>query len=384
MTFLIAKQSSHECNMTKTIEVPSWQGLGLSKPILDLVAQAGFTQPTPVQLKVIPEILNGVDLMVSAQTGTGKTAAFVLPLVEKLQGRKGTYVVVLSPSREIALQTHAVFETFGTPLGIRSIALIGGIEMREDIKTLATYPQIIVATPGRLCDHLDRGNIWLDYIEWVVLDEADRMLDMGFSDQLNRVLQDVPKSRQSLLFSATLPPTVDRLAKNILHEPLRIQIGKPVSAATTVDQKFVFLEERAKVSRLQNLLNQEKGSVMIFVRSKLGAGKLWRSLRSRGFYEATQMHSDMRQRDREQSLEDFKQGKFRVMIATDVVGRGIHVEGVAHVVNFDLPMDPSDYVHRIGRTGRAGSTGRSTTFVTPRDRQSLQEIEALIGTKARR
>jgi superfamily II DNA/RNA helicase len=365
--------------MSNPLPPTTWEALGLSEQIRSLIEKAGFASPTPVQQQVIPVFNEGVDLMVSAQTGTGKTAAFVLPLVERLMNRKGTYVVVLAPSREIALQTHEVFQTFGAPLGVRSIALIGGIEMKEDAKALETYPHVIVATPGRLCDHLDRGNIWLDYVEWVVLDEADRMLDMGFSDQLNRILQDTPSSRQTLLFSATLPPTVDRLAQKILKDPKRIQIGRPTSTATTVDQRFIFTDERGKLFKLLHLLGGEKGSTMIFVRSKLGASQLWRTLRSRGIYDATQMHSDMRQRDREQSLEDFKAGQFRIMIATDVVGRGIHVEGVAHVVNYDLPMDAADYVHRIGRTGRAGQTGTSTTFVTPRDEPSLREIEALTG-----
>ncbi len=368
----------NDSGATPTQENP-WNSLGLHSDLLSLVQKAGFEQPTPVQAKSIPLALEGKDLMVSAQTGTGKTAAFCFPMIEKLRGREGTYGLVLAPSREIALQTQAVLDQFGLPLGIRSAVLIGGIDIRHDEKALATYPQILVATPGRLCDHLDRGNIWLSYLEFVVLDEADRMLDMGFSDQLNRILQDTPSTRQTLLFSATIPDPVAKLAHKILQNPERVQIGKPVSAAKTVDQHFIFTDEALKMRELQKIIREEPGTIFIFTRSKDGASRLWRSLRSRGFYDATHLHSDLRQCDREQSLEDFKAGKYRVMIATDVIGRGIHVDGVAHVVNYDLPRDASDYVHRIGRTGRADATGKATSFVTPRDKLVLGQIERLLG-----
>lgn len=370
--------------MSDTKENPaSWDTLGLNPELLQRVEEAGFLSPTPVQVQAIPLALQGQDLMVSAQTGTGKTAAFVLPMIQKLKGREGTYGLILAPSREIALQVQTVMESLGLPLGVRSIALIGGIDMRLDEQALNTYPHVIVATPGRLCDHLERGNIWLDYLEFVVLDEADRMLDMGFSDQLNRILRDTPSSRQTLLFSATLPPPVERLAQKILSQPKRIQIGKAVSPAKTVDQRFIFTDEGAKLRVLLRLIHDEPGSIFIFTRSKDGATQLWRSLRSRGFYDATHLHSDLRQRDREQSLEDFKAGKYRVMIATDVIGRGIHVDGVAHVVNYDLPRDAADYVHRIGRTGRADSQGKATSLITPRDRLALQNLEKLLGRPIR-
>ncbi len=357
----------------------SWQLMGLHTDLLEIIQKAGFEMPTPVQEKTIPLIFNGSDLMVSAQTGTGKTAAFVLPLVMKLKNREGTLALVLAPSREIAIQTQTVLETFGIPLGVRSVALIGGIDMKIDEKALNSYPQIIVATPGRLCDHLERGNIWLNYLEVVVLDESDRMLDMGFSDQLNRILEDTPSTRQTLLFSATFSKSVEGLARKILKKPHRLQIGKVQSPAETVNQRFLFTNDSSKLRVLKKLIHEEPGTIFIFTRSKERTSHLWRSLRSHGFYDATHLHSNLRQCDREQALEDFKNGKYRVMIATDVIGRGIHVDGVALVVNFDLPRDAEDYIHRIGRTGRADKQGTSITLVTPQDKLALKKIERLLG-----
>ena len=357
----------------------TWDELDLSPELLKLIQDAGFVHPTPVQAESIPMGLDGSDLIVSAQTGTGKTMAFCVPLIERCKGRQGTYALVLAPTREIALQTQAALTQFGAPLGIVSISLIGGTPLKNDEVELRKYPQIIVATPGRICDHLERGNIWLEYLEVLVLDEADRMLEMGFADQLNRILKETPENRQTLLFSATFTPTVEKLAHKILYQPHRIQIGGKAKAAKSVDQLFLFVEEDHKFSELQHLLYEERGTIFIFCRSKESAAKLWRSLRNRGFHEATQLHSDLSQTVREEALKDFKDGKYRVLIATDVVGRGIHVDEVAHVINFDIPRDADDYIHRIGRTGRAESTGKATTLVTPRDHLTLKKIEAVIG-----
>lgn len=358
---------------------PTWESLGLSEAALELIRTAGFTHPTPVQAQTLPYALEGEDLVASAQTGSGKTASFVLPMVEKFAGREGTFGVILAPTRELAQQTQQTIEMFGKPRGVRSIVLIGGVDMKLDAQAISTYPQIIVATPGRLCDHLDRGNIWLDYVEVVVLDEADRMLDMGFADQLSRIMSEVPENRQTLLFSATMPPGVEKLAQKILYNPRRVKIGAPVSAAKTVEQRLIWMKEESKNRELRRLLREEPGSIIVFTRSKDGATRVWRSLHSAGVYDATYIHSDRLQSHREQALAEFKEGKYRVLIATDVAGRGIHVDGVAHVVNYDLPREPEDYVHRIGRTGRAGQTGKATSFVTPRDRGLLRLIERTIG-----
>ncbi|MGK5083216.1 DEAD/DEAH box helicase [Bdellovibrionota bacterium FG-1] len=357
----------------------NWDFLGLSPQSLEVIAKAGYTKPTAVQVQGIPIALEGKDLIASAQTGTGKTATFVLPMIEAFVGRKGTFGLVLAPTREIAQQIDATIKVLGGPLGIESIVLIGGVNMRHDAIALQSYPQIIVATPGRLCDHLDRGNIWLDYIEIVVLDEADRMLDMGFSDQLARITSDLPRQRQTLLFSATITPTVRRLAEKILYQPQSVNIGKPLTAAISVEQRVLFVAEESKNRELHRILRKEPGSVIVFTRSKDGATRVWRSLHSAGFYDATYIHSDRLQSHREQALAEFKEGKYRILIATDVAARGLHIDDVSLVINYDLPMEAEDYVHRIGRTGRAGATGRALTFVTPRDRRGLNDIERLLG-----
>lgn len=359
----------------------TWDSLGLSSATLELISKAGYDRPTPIQAESIPLALDGKDLIASAQTGTGKTASFVLPLVERIAGKEGTLGLILAPTREIAQQTQAVLETFGAPRGVRSIVLIGGVDMKQDEAGIRSYPQVIVATPGRLCDHLDRGNLWLDFIQMVILDEADRMLDMGFADQLSRIMQDVPSTRQTMVFSATFSPPVEKLARKILFEPERVAIGKTSSAAKTVEQKILWIREDSKDRELRHLLREEQGTIIVFTRSKDGASRLWRSLHSRCIYDATVIHSDRRQQDREQALADFKSGKYRILIATDVAGRGIHVDDVAHVINYDLPMEPEDYVHRIGRTGRIGATGRATSFATGRDRGIVHQIEKLLGYK---
>ena len=358
---------------------PEWSSLGLSSGALSLVLKAGYLHPTPVQAESIPLALKGDDLIASAQTGTGKTASFVLPMVERFASKSGTFGLILCQTREIAQQTQATLEIFGTPRGLRSIVLIGGIDMKIDAAALQTYPQVIVATPGRLCDHLDRGNIWLDFIQMVVLDEADRMLDMGFSDQLSRIMQEVPRERQTLVFSATFPPTVERLASKILHNPKRVAIGKSMSSLPTIDQRLIWMTEESKNRELMRLFRDQKGSIIVVTRSKDRAPRLWRSLHSRGMYEVSYLHSDRVQADREQVLVDFKEGKYRILIATDVAGRGIHVDGIAHVINYDLPMEPEDYIHRIGRTGRQGEVGKATTFVTTRDRALIRSIEKILA-----
>jgi ATP-dependent RNA helicase RhlE len=361
------------------LEELNWQSLKLSSASLELISKAGFASPTPIQSQTIPIALEGHDVIASAQTGTGKTASFVLPMVERFFGREGTFGLILAPTREIAQQIQATLEIFGTPQKIRSIVLIGGVDMKIDVKGLQTYPQIIVATPGRLCDHLDRGTLWLDFIEVVVLDEADRMLDMGFSAQLARIMEEVPAKRQTMLFSATISTEVGRLANKILHDPRKVNVGKSQSAAGGVEQRVIWMEEAAKTRELRRLLREETGSIIVFTRSKDGATRVWRSLHSAGIYDATYIHSDRLQSHREQALAEFKEGKYRILIATDVAGRGIHVDAVAHVVNYDLPLDADSYVHRIGRTGRAGSTGKSTTFATARDRRLIGDIEKLLG-----
>ncbi len=356
----------------------TWSDLQISESTQTLLLQAGYTFPTTIQAMSIPHALAGKDVIASAQTGTGKTASFVVPLVERFAGKEGTFGLILCPTREIAQQTQATLELLAAPRGIRSAVLIGGVQMRHDEQALKTYPQILVATPGRLCDHLDRGNIWLDFIEIVILDEADRMLDMGFSQQLNRILTEVPTKRQTLLYSATFSPSIEKLARQNMQDPARIAIEASKASTPKIEQRFIWTTEEKKIQQLRYLLNEEPGTVIIFTRSKDRATHLWRSLHSRGHMDATFIHSDRSQEDRSQALQDFKDQKFRILIATDVAARGIHVDGVALVINFDLPAEPEDYIHRIGRTGRQGASGIATSLLTPRDTSMVKELEKLL------
>jgi ATP-dependent RNA helicase RhlE len=375
----VPETEAGESATTPPTSTADWSSLGLSEKLLELVTKAGYRSPTPVQAQAIPLVIEGNDVLASAATGSGKTAAFVLPTVQRFAGKEGTYVLALSPTREIAQQTAAVFETFGGPLGLRATVLIGGSNMRLEEQALMTYPQIIVATPGRLCDHLERGNVWLDFIQTLILDEADRMLDMGFSDQLAKITDVIPTTRQTLMFSATFAPSVERLARSVMHSPKEVAIKRSAENTPKIEERVVRMREEEKVSRLIRLFEKEPGTIIVFCRSKDRVSKLWRSLHSRCIYDATFIHSDRLQADREKAIAEFKSGQYRILIATDVAGRGIDVDDVAHVVNFDLPMDPEDYVHRIGRTGRRGKTGVATTFMTDRDKGIMRQIEKLTG-----
>lgn len=352
-----------------------WKSLGVSEPIIALLDKAGFLKPTAIQEKAIPAALKNQDILGTARTGSGKTAAFGLPLIQHLAGRRGTLAVILCPTREIALQTFETMESFGNPMGVKTVSVIGGTDVKTDERALASGPQVIVATPGRLCDHMERGNVWMEYIEYLVLDEADRMLDMGFSKELNRIVGAMPKQRQTMLFSATMPPEVDALCAKILNKPVRIAIGKPLSVSTQVDHRLLWTTESGKKRELKHLLQDEPGTIIVFTRTKEGATEIWRWIHSVGFHESTYLSSNKSQAHREEALEGFKVGRYRVMVATDVAARGIHVENVALVINFDLPMEPEDYVHRIGRTGRKDAKGNAISLVTDADVRQVERIE---------
>ncbi len=357
-----------------------WSDLGLAPELLELIAKAGYRRPTPVQAQSIPLVVAGNDVLVSSQTGSGKTASFVLPTVQRFKGRDGTFILALSPTREIAQQTGAVFETFGAPLGLRTVVCIGGASIPLEKEALASSPHIIVATPGRLCDHLERGNVWLDFIQCLIFDEADRMLDMGFQTQIDMITEQIPKERQTLMFSATFAPSVERLARNAMRDPKQVTIGKTNATAPKIEQDLLWMPEEKKLGALMRIMREESGTIIVFARSKERVSQIWRSLHAKKIYEATYIHSDCTQEHREGAIADFKSGKFRVLIATDVAGRGIDVESVGHVVNFDIPREAEDYVHRIGRTGRAGKTGRATSFAIPhKDEEGVRAIEKLLG-----
>jgi ATP-dependent RNA helicase RhlE len=359
----------------------SWEELGLSGELLQLVAKAGYAEPTPIQQRTIPLGLGGKDIIASARTGSGKTAAFCFPMFEKLKGRKGTYGLILCPTREIALQTQQTIELFGNPLGIVSVSLIGGTDIKADKAALNGHPQIIVGTPGRICDHIDRGNLWLEFIEILVLDEADRMLDMGFAKELSRIVNEIPNSRQTMLFSATFSSTIEQLARKILYRPERIAIGSSRAVPKTVEQELLWVNEANKRRELIRILRRETGTMIIFTKTKDGASRLFRTIHAAGIVESTYISSNKSQTYREEALQGFKEGKYRVIVATDVAARGIHVENVGFVINYDLPMEPEDYIHRIGRTGRQDARGKAITFVTPDDVRTLERIEKLIGQR---
>lgn len=357
----------------------AWTDLSLSDEMLSLIKEAGYETPSPVQAQSIPLVLEGHDVLVSSQTGSGKTASFVIPVVEKFKGKNGTYILALSPTREIAQQTGAVFEAFGAPLGLRTVVCIGGASIPVEKEALASSPHIIVATPGRLCDHLERGNVWLDFIQCLIFDEADRMLEMGFAKQIDTITEQIPKERQTLMFSATFAPKVEKLARNVMKTPKEVTIAKTEASTPKIEQSLFWLYEEKKMGALMRLVLDEPGTIIIFAKSKERVYQVWRSLHGKKD-DVIYIHSDLNQEQRESAIAEFKSGRYRILVATDVMGRGIDVDDVAHVVNYDVPREAEDYIHRIGRTGRRGRSGHATTFAIPvKDEQGIRAIEKLRG-----
>ncbi len=357
----------------------AWNELNLSSEMLTLIENAGYKAPTPVQCQSIPLVMEGLDVLVSSQTGSGKTASFVIPVVERFKGKNGTYILALSPTREIAQQTGAVFEAFGKPLGLRTVVCIGGASIPVEKEALASSPHIIVATPGRLCDHLERGNVWLDFIQCLIFDEADRMLEMGFAKQIDTITEQIPKQRQTLMFSATFAPRVEKLARSVMNDPKEVTIVKSEASTPKIEQRLLWLYEEKKMPALMRLAQDEPGTIIIFAKSKERVYQVWRSLHGKKD-DVTYIHSDLTQEQREAAIAEFKSGRYRILVATDVMGRGIDVDDVAHVVNYDVPREAEDYIHRIGRTGRRGKSGHATTFAIPvKDEQGIRAIEKLRG-----
>jgi ATP-dependent RNA helicase DeaD len=361
----------------------SWEELNLSPEMLKIIQEVGYNSPSPVQCKTIPLAMNGLDVLVSSQTGSGKTASFVIPSVERFRNKNGTYILALSPTREIAQQTGEVFERFAKPFGMKVVVCIGGASIPEEKEALSSSPHIIVATPGRLCDHLERGNVWLDFIQCLIFDEADRMLEMGFAKQIELITEQIPKERQTLMLSATFAPAVDKLARKAMKNPEHVLIEKTEKTIPKIEQELFWLPDEKKLGQLIRLLEREKGTVFVFVNMKERTFQLARNLINKGITDVTYIHSDLQQEHRELAVSDFKSGKFRIIVATDVMGRGIDVDDVAHVVNYDVPKEAADYIHRIGRTGRRGQTGRATTFAIPgKDDKAIEAIAKLRGVAA--
>jgi ATP-dependent RNA helicase RhlE len=361
-------------------ESATFEQLGLSAEVMKAVRDAGYVTPTPIQAQAIPLVLKGRDVMGLAQTGTGKTAAFTLPIVDRLLGGPNrTRALVLTPTRELCVQVEESVKKYAFHAPISVVSVYGGVPLDPQEKKLRAGVDIVVATPGRLIDHLERQNVVFDDLEVLVLDEADRMLDMGFAPQINRIVADIPSYRQTLLFSATMPPEVEALARKYLRKPVVVQVGRRSSAASTVTHAVYPVPRDRKSELLAQLLRAEKlDSVLVFTRTKHGADRVVRHL-ERENIEATAMHADKTQPQRTRALEDFKSGKVRVLVATDIAQRGLDISGITHVVNYDVPQQAEDYVHRIGRTGRAAKEGDAFTFMAPDEIAMVRQIERVIG-----
>jgi ATP-dependent RNA helicase RhlE len=362
----------------------SFDGLGLSPELLRSVAQEGYTEPTPVQTQAIPLVLAGRDLLAGAQTGTGKTAAFVLPMLQRLHasrrdGQRHVRALILAPTRELALQVEGMVRTYGAQNPIRSTTIYGGVGFDPQVRALRSGPEIVVATPGRLLDHLNQRTIDLSHVEILVLDEADRMLDMGFIRDIRKILAVLPPHRQNLLFSATFSDEIRRLADGLLHDAASVQVSPRNKATDLVTQVLHPVDRERKRELLSHLIRSGRiDQALVFTRTKHGANRLATQLEHDGIL-ATAIHGNKSQPQRVRALADFKAGRFTVLVATEVAARGIDIDALPHVVNFELPMVPEDYVHRIGRTGRAGVDGDAVSLVCVDELKLLRDIEGVLG-----
>jgi ATP-dependent RNA helicase RhlE len=355
--------------------------------VLRAVDAAGYTHPTPIQAAAIPQLLEGRDLLGCAQTGTGKTAAFALPILHRLAATneraapRAPRVLVLSPTRELAAQIGESFGAYGRYLPIRQTVIYGGVGQHAQVQAIAKGVHILVATPGRLQDLMNQRHVRLDRLEVFVLDEADRMLDMGFLPDIRRIVAALPRQRQSLFFSATMPPDISELAESLLADPVRIAVTPVSSPVERIEQRVLHVAHDGKRMLLNQLLeNDDLHRVLVFTRTKRRAEFVSRELRSQGV-RADAIHSDKSQSARNHALHGFRTGRTRVLVATDIAARGLDVDDISHVINYDLPHEPESYVHRIGRTGRAGASGMAYSFCSPPERGALREIEALLGAK---
>jgi ATP-dependent RNA helicase RhlE len=364
--------------------------LQLSKPILRAAADEGYHTATPIQAQAIPPALEGRDVLGCAQTGTGKTAAFAMPVLQRLSAgpkpagsRRRPRCLVLCPTRELAVQISASFDTYGRHLPLRSTVVFGGVSQVAQVRALRRGVDVLVATPGRLLDLIQQGHIHLGEIQTLVLDEADRMLDMGFLADIRRVLEKVPPRRQTMFFSATMPQDIRKLADQLLHKPAKVQVSPQSSAIDTVDQSVYFVPRRNKSDLLAHFVkSQDVTRALVFTRTKHGADRLVHQLHDQGL-EAEAIHSNKTQFARQKSLENFRAGRVLLLVATDIASRGIDVEGISHVFNYDLTHEPETYVHRIGRTGRAGASGVAVSFCDDDERGHLEAIQRLLRSKIR-
>ena len=363
----------------------TFEQLELIEPIQKALTKEGYTIPTPIQAEAIPYVLDGYDLLGCAQTGTGKTAAFSIPIIQNLYNERqhgkvrGIKALILTPTRELAIQIGESFTAYGKYTGVRHTVIFGGVGQKPQTDALERGVDVLIATPGRLLDLINQGFISLKYLDYFVLDEADRMLDMGFIHDIKRILPLLPKKRQSLFFSATMPPEIERLAGTILHEPQKVEVTPASSTVDKIDQSVYFVEKSEKVSLLTHLLKDSSlESVLVFTRTKHGADKVARVL-AKANIGAEAIHGNKSQTARQRALTNFKDHTTRVLIATDIAARGIDVDHLSHVINYELPNVPETYVHRIGRTGRAGRSGVAYSFCDAEEVPYLKDIQKLIG-----
>jgi ATP-dependent RNA helicase RhlE len=364
--------------------VNSFLSLGLIEPLARALVEEGYTQPSPIQAQAIPHVLAGRDILGCAQTGTGKTAAFALPILQRLSATRtprtprGTRALIIVPTRELAVQVNDAFGTYGRHVSLLRTTVYGGVSQQAQIRALAQGVDVLVATPGRLLDLINQRRVILSSVETLVLDEADRMLDMGFINDIRKVLALVPAKRQTLLFSATMPETIVKLAGSILREPIRVTVTPVASTVDQISQHVLFVDRADKKSLLVDVLRDPTMTrAIVFTRTKHGADRLADQLRRNHRVGAEAIHGNKSQGARQRALEDFRSGRARVLVATDIAARGIDIDGITHVINFELPNDPESYVHRIGRTARAGAQGAALSFCDSSEREQLRDIERL-------
>ena len=354
----------------------SFYGLGIAPGFLEVLNSLRFTTPTPIQHKAIPVAIEGKDIIGIAQTGTGKTLAFGIPMIQQLAQKRGRGLILV-PTRELAVQVNDALKRFVPVFKMKTAVLIGGESMNEQTQALRHDPRIIVATPGRLLDHVMQHHVRLDDIVVLVLDEADRMLDMGFAPQVEKILMLLPRQRQTMLFSATMPAEIMKMINTYMQLPVHVEMAPSGTTAEGVTQELYIVKREAKISLLSKILSQYQGSVLLFIRTKHSAHKIVRSIREMG-HRVAEIHSDKSLPQRREALEGFKSGRYRVLVATDIASRGIDVTKIEVVINYDLPEDVENYVHRIGRTARAGCKGRAISFATPDQKGDVKNIEQLI------
>jgi ATP-dependent RNA helicase RhlE len=366
---------------------PTFETLGFAAPILQALKNSGFTTPTPIQADAIPAGLSGRDVLGIAQTGTGKTAAFALPILQQMaanplrQRRFATRALILSPTRELAVQIEQEFKKFGTGLALNTVLVVGGVGRSGQVNRMSRGADIVVGTPGRICDLMSTRNLLIDQCQFFVLDEADRMLDLGFMPDIRKVVAALPSRRQSALFSATMPKEITHLAEGLLRDPVRVTIQAVSSTPTRIDQTVHFVDASGKKALLISLLREpEMTRALVFTRTKRGADRVALQLNAEKI-SAAAMHGNLGQNARQRALEDFKSGAVRVLVATDLAARGIDVTAVSHVINYEMPNEPESYVHRIGRTGRNGASGIAVAFCDPTELPYLNSIEKLTGVK---